>query len=51
VRAPALAWRWPEPGVLELGFQLPAGAYATALLRELGEFTSDQASQEDAAHD
>jgi tRNA pseudouridine13 synthase len=51
VRARDLAWRWPEPGVLELGFRLPAGAYATALLRELGEFTSDQVCQEAATHD
>nr|WP_282452833.1 tRNA pseudouridine(13) synthase TruD [Lysobacter sp. CAU 1642] len=32
-----LAWRWPDQAVLELSFRLPAGAYATALLAELGE--------------
>ncbi|MFA5684087.1 MAG: tRNA pseudouridine(13) synthase TruD [Lysobacteraceae bacterium] len=30
-------WRWPQPETLELDFFLPAGSYATALLRELGE--------------
>jgi len=30
-----LAWQWKEAGMLELSFFLPAGAYATALLREL----------------
>jgi tRNA pseudouridine13 synthase len=32
--AGALAWEWRDGG-LELGFELPAGAYATALAREL----------------
>lgn len=30
-----LCWEWPEKDVLELAFQLPAGSYATMLLREL----------------
>ncbi len=30
-----LAWAWPAPGELLLGFRLPRGAYATALLGEL----------------
>jgi tRNA pseudouridine13 synthase len=31
----APAWSWPEPDCLELTFRLPAGAYATSVLREL----------------
>ena len=30
-----LQWQWPEDAVLRLNFTLPAGSYATALLREL----------------
>jgi tRNA pseudouridine13 synthase len=30
-----MAWDWPEPGTLELRFELPPGAYATAVLAEL----------------
>ena len=30
-----LAWEFPEPGKLRLCFTLPAGAYATTVLREL----------------
>lgn len=37
LRAQALHWTWPEPGVLRLEFALPPGCYATALLHELGE--------------
>ncbi|WP_290650241.1 tRNA pseudouridine(13) synthase TruD [Aquisalimonas sp.] len=29
-----LAWDWPAHGVLRIGFWLPAGAFATAVLRE-----------------
>jgi len=29
------AWSWPEPDCLELCFSLPAGGYATSVLREL----------------
>jgi tRNA pseudouridine13 synthase len=29
------AWTWPQPDCLELSFSLPAGAYATSVLREL----------------
>ena len=29
------AWLWTEPDCLELSFSLPAGAYATSVLREL----------------
>jgi tRNA pseudouridine13 synthase len=31
----APAWSWRESGCLELSFSLPAGAYATSVLREL----------------
>jgi tRNA pseudouridine13 synthase len=31
----SLTWLWPEPDCLELSFSLPAGAYATSVLREL----------------
>lgn len=37
LRPAGLAWRWPEAGVLELGFELPPGSYATAVLHELGD--------------
>ena len=30
-----LRWRWPDDETLELGFELPAGAYATVVAREL----------------
>lgn len=30
-----LAWRWLEDDALELSFELPAGAYATTVVREL----------------
>jgi tRNA pseudouridine13 synthase len=30
-----LVWSWVEPGCLELSFSLPAGTYATSVLREL----------------
>jgi tRNA pseudouridine13 synthase len=31
-----LDWEWLPPGALRIGFSLPAGSYATALLHELG---------------
>lgn len=31
----ALTWSWPAPDVLHLAFTLPAGAYATTVVREL----------------
>lgn len=31
----SLEWRWVEPDALELSFELPAGAYATVVVREL----------------
>jgi tRNA pseudouridine13 synthase len=30
-----LRWRWLDDETLELGFELPAGAYATVVAREL----------------
>ena len=36
LRPQDLAWDRPEPAVLRLGFALPAGAYATTVLAELG---------------
>jgi tRNA pseudouridine13 synthase len=37
VRVAELGWEWMAPGVLQLAFGLPAGAYATEALAELGE--------------
>lgn len=37
LRPAGLAWRWLGDGGLELGFELPAGAYATVVLAELGD--------------
>jgi tRNA pseudouridine13 synthase len=37
MRVGELAWDWLPEGDLELRFTLPPGAYATVLLRELGE--------------
>ena len=41
LRVPDLSWTWIEGGVLVLEFYLPAGAYATAVLRELCAVSSD----------
>jgi tRNA pseudouridine13 synthase len=35
--AGGLVWKWLQPDVLRLGFELPPGSYATSLLRSLGE--------------
>ena len=40
VRPAELHWAWPEPRTLRLAFALPAGAYATAVLAELGALES-----------
>lgn len=37
-----LAWSWADEGVLSLSFQLPAGSYATTVLRELGDIEDPQ---------
>ncbi|MFK3650550.1 tRNA pseudouridine(13) synthase TruD [Lysobacter enzymogenes] len=36
LRAEQWQWRWLDDGALEVGFVLPAGAYATVVLAELG---------------
>ena len=36
IAVPGLEWEWRDAGSLQLAFRLPAGAYATALLHELG---------------
>lgn len=36
-----LTWQWLDDGVIELAFVLPPGSYATVVLRELGEFSSE----------
>ncbi len=40
LRPKELAWRWLDDGALELAFSLPAGAYATVVLAELGGIRS-----------
>ena len=37
LRPQELTWQWLQDDVLQLGFALPAGCYATTLLHELGE--------------
>lgn len=36
-----LRWRWLESDALELSFELPAGAYATVVVRELAQIKQD----------
>ena len=43
LRAANLAWSWPESDVLRLSFELPPGSYATALLDEIGRYSSPMA--------
>lgn len=40
-----LSWNWPEENQLELKFSLLPGCYATAVLRELGEFSEPERKQ------
>lgn len=40
LRPEALAWSWIDTATLQLAFSLPAGAYATAVLAELGDLQS-----------
>ncbi|MBF6023750.1 tRNA pseudouridine(13) synthase TruD [Lysobacter niastensis] len=40
LRPEAMTWRWLDAGALEVAFSLPAGAYATTVLSELGEIAS-----------
>ncbi|MFT4463606.1 MAG: tRNA pseudouridine(13) synthase TruD [Sodalis sp. (in: enterobacteria)] len=37
----ALSWRWQDPATLTLSFSLPAGSYATAVVRELLDAPAD----------
>jgi tRNA pseudouridine13 synthase len=39
VRVNELEWHWPADDVLQLGFKLAPGSYATEVLAELGEVT------------
>jgi tRNA(Glu) U13 pseudouridine synthase TruD len=36
IAVPGLEWEWQDESLLRLAFALPSGAYATALLHELG---------------
>ncbi len=38
LRVRGMAWQWIDGDALELSFTLPPGAYATVVLRELGDF-------------
>ncbi|MGN6512449.1 MAG: tRNA pseudouridine(13) synthase TruD [Lysobacteraceae bacterium] len=49
LRADGLTWEWGDPGVLILRFELPPGAYATAVLAELGPL-QDRSSESRIAH-
>ena len=40
-----LSWDWFEEDQLQLKFSLPPGCYATAVLRELGEFAEPERKQ------
>lgn len=42
-----VAWHWPDAQVLELVFELPAGAYATAVLRELIDWHDEESGAVD----
>lgn len=44
LRPDALEWRWCDDGALRLTFGLPAGAYATTILAELGEIEDSHGS-------
>ena len=37
LRPQAMSWEWRDESTLDLGFGLPAGAYATTVLAELGD--------------
>ncbi|WP_370306351.1 tRNA pseudouridine(13) synthase TruD [Sinimarinibacterium flocculans] len=40
----ALRWDWPEEDALRLEFELPPGAYATVVLREVADWTDANAA-------
>ena len=44
-----MVWRWLTDDALELSFSLPAGSYATAVLRELVKYRDCSATQEHLA--
>ncbi|EQD56732.1 tRNA pseudouridine synthase D, partial [mine drainage metagenome] len=44
-----MSWHWHGDAALELGFTLPAGAYATAVVQELLDDAAAQAALGDAA--
>ena len=44
LRPQDMAWRWLDDAALELAFALPAGCYATTVMRELGEITDSAAA-------
>ncbi|MBT9432311.1 tRNA pseudouridine(13) synthase TruD [Candidatus Sodalis endolongispinus] len=41
LRPEALCWHWPDDATLTLSFSLPAGSYATAVVRELLDAAAD----------
>jgi tRNA pseudouridine13 synthase len=43
LRPRGFTWDQPRPDVLELAFDLPAGSYATVVLRELVDLQSESA--------
>lgn len=49
LRPQDLQWSWPAAGCLALQFGLPAGAYATTVLAELGQ-VSDRSSENNVRH-
>jgi tRNA pseudouridine13 synthase len=40
LRPQSLSWQWLDADVLSLSFELPPGAYATVVLKELGDMTA-----------
>jgi tRNA pseudouridine13 synthase len=48
VRPAGLGWQWQDDDALELAFELPPGAYATTLLRELGTLVDSQRADDGA---
>jgi tRNA pseudouridine13 synthase len=47
LRLQAMAWDWPEARVLRVGFELPAGCYATVVLSEIGDFRDASLAEND----
>jgi tRNA pseudouridine13 synthase len=40
----ALTWQWPDAETLSVSFELPAGSYATMVVRELVQLETDSGS-------